>query len=142
MEFFAKRIGDTLWAADDVSQVELARVPQDKLVHVEIRQERNGAMHRLYFVLVGIVARAFDEQPDDVDYKLRIAAGHYTEVRFPDGAVEKRPMTIRWAKMDQVAFGAFFENIVRVVYRLYGILPEDAQRELDAILAPDAERVA
>lgn len=142
MEFFAKRLGDTLWAADDISQRALDAVPRNTLVHIEVKQERNGAHHRLYFVLVGIIANAFDQDRDDVDYKLRIAAGHYKEVSFPNGVTEKRPLTIRWAKMDQIAFKVFFEKIVRTVYELYGMLPEDTQREIDSILAPDAERVA
>lgn len=139
MEFFAKRIGDTLWAADEISQAELDRVPMHKLVHVEVRQERNAGRHRLYFALVRIIARAFDQDEDDVDYKLRVAVGHCRDVHFPGGRIEKRALTIRWSEMDELAFTPFFEKIVRAIYELYGILPKDTQARLDEILAPKAE---
>ena len=138
MNLFATRIGDCLWPSDAASEEAMRRIPPEKLVHVEVIRERNAKHHRLYFVLLHIVAKGLGKDEDEIDYILRLESGHCEPVKMADGRIEHRVKSISWAKMDQLAFTPFFERCIQVIYEQYGILPKDTRRELDKILAPDA----
>lgn len=139
MKFWGRRVGRTLVARDEISLGLLEKIPENKDVEIDAKQPRNPQFHRFVFALFGIIAKAFDENPEDVRHRLLVSIGEYREVRFKDGRIDRVPNSLSFAAKDELAFRDFFEKLVRAVYHLYGILPEDTQREITKMLAPAIE---
>lgn len=63
-----------------------------------------------------------------------IEAGHFTLVHSPAG-IEKRPKSISWAKMDDVAFEALYKDVFAACWRL--VLQAHFETEAEAMAAAD-----
>lgn len=137
---WVKRKGAFLFAYDEGGMEVFDKLPTDKPLHVEITQPRNYERLKLRWALIHIVAKAFNEDPEETSDKIKIAVGHFTEMRFPDGRVDRRAKSISYANMDEIQFAEHFEREIAAVYSLYGIMPKDAQREIDEMLSPKTER--
>ena len=142
MEFWAQRKpyksgAILLLPADNISAERALKLSYDKLLRFEAVAPRNPQHHRLCFALFGILADAFDMQTDDIRDDLLKAIGHSYSVTFPNGETRTYAKSIAYAAMDDIAFRAMFEKLVKATYSLYGILPADIKREIDKLLAPD-----
>lgn len=135
-----KRKGAFLFAYDQGGMEVFDKLPTDKPLHVEITQPRNYERLKLRWALIHIVAKAFNEDPEETSDKIKIAVGYFTELHFPNGRVDRRAKSISYGAMDELKFGEHMEKEIQAVYQLYGIMPKDAQREIDEMLAPKAER--
>lgn len=65
---------------------------------------------------------------------ITIEAGHFTLVQSPAG-IEKRPKSISWSKMDDVAFEALYKDVFAACWRL--VLQSHFETEADAMSAAD-----
>jgi hypothetical protein len=63
-----------------------------------------------------------------------VEAGHFTLVQTPAG-IEKRPKSISWAKMDDVAFEALYKDVFATCWRL--VLQSHFETEAEAMSAAD-----
>lgn len=121
--FWAQRVGDTLVPHGTESHVEFARVPFNKLVHVEVRRPRNSQHHRLYWALCARIAGAIGSDAENISDMFKIATGHCTIIRSKTYGELKLPKSIAFSRMDQTQFSAFFERCIQVMYEEWRIDP-------------------
>ena len=97
------------------------RVPKDKEVLVEIKQQRNSKFHRKFFALINMV---FENQDTYIDLDtfrkdLTIEAGFYTEYVDFHGELKRESKSISFAKMDEIEFsklyGKFIDTVIRIL---------------------------
>lgn len=124
MDFWAQRSGDNLIPCDVESAMEFSRVPFGKPLHVEVKQPRNGAHHRLYWALVHRIANSIGCSPEALSSHLKVSTGHVIAVRTKDG-VKEYPASISFAAMDQTAFHDFYNRCIEVICTDLGIARPD-----------------
>lgn len=123
-EFWCERIAGALRPADQESLDEFSKLPIGKPLHVEVKQPRNAAFHRLYWALCARIAEAKGVTSENISDVLKIATGHFQTVRTKSYGEIHIPKSISFAAMDDIAFRAFFERCVLVVYDEWQIEPE------------------
>ncbi len=124
MDFWAKRIGNDLHPIDAESAAEFSRVPFGKLLHIEVKQPRNGAHHRLYWALVHRIASAVGANPEALSDHLKVKTGHVTTVKTRHG-VKEYPASISFANMDQTSFSEFYNRCIVVICEDLGMRRPD-----------------
>lgn len=123
-DFWCERIGGALRPTDQESLEEFSKLPSGKPLHVEVKQPRNAAHHRLFWALCARIAEARGVTAENIADVLKIATGHFTLVRTKSYGEIHIPKSISFAKMDQTEFRMFFERCVLVVYEEWKIEPE------------------
>lgn len=123
-DFFAIREGMTLRAYGAESAAVFGKLPLGKMVHVEVKQPRNGAHLRLYWTLCHRIGDALGMEAEDISDVLKLRTGHIREIKTRRG-VETVPKSISFAAMDQGAFSKFFDKCVTVITTEWGIARED-----------------
>ena len=83
----------------------------------EVKKSRNIKFHRKAFALFNLV---FDNQErytnlEDLRHDLTIAAGYYTERANLEGEVIREAQSIAFNKMDELAFGEYYDNIIKQI---------------------------
>lgn len=123
---------------DEAGEQALQKLKNGAVVTVEAKQPRNVKMHKLYFALVNVVFQNQEnyETPEQLHNALKIAAGIYEPLTMPNGTVHKIPGSIAFHKMDQAAFGEFYNRVCDLVakYFLPGIATEDLKREISEMV--------
>lgn len=123
-DFFALREGMTLRPFGAESASVFGKLPLGKMVHVEVKQPRNGAHLRLYWTLCHRIGDALGMEAEDISDVLKIRTGHSREVKTRRG-VEVFPKSISFAAMDQEKFKVFFDRCVLVITTEWGIARSD-----------------
>lgn len=123
-EFWVQRLAGALRPADDESMDALMALPIGKPLHVEVKQPRNAAHHRLFWALCARIAEAKGVTAENIADVLKVATGHVTTVSTKSYGRIHIPKSISFAAMDQTAFRDFFERCVVVVYDEWQIEPE------------------
>lgn len=132
-DLWAVRRGNTLVPADIESGAVLARIPIGKPIRIHATKERNGAHHRLYWVMCQRIGAAIGQDADVVSDVLKIATGHCTTVKTKTHGWMRLPRSISWAQMDQTEFGKFYDRCIVVICEEFGLArPEvlDAVRDI------------
>lgn len=124
MEFWCERIAGALRPVDQESLDEFSKLPVCKPLHVEVKQPRNAAHHRLFWALCARIANARGVEAENIADVLKIATGHFQLVRTKKYGDIHIPKSISFAKMDQTEFRNFFERCVIVIYEEWKIEPE------------------
>ena len=122
-EFWAERIAGALRPVDQESLDEFSKLPVGKPLHVEVKQPRNAAHHRLFWALCARIADARGVTAENIADVLKIATGHFTLVRTKSYGEIHIPKSISFAAMDQTEFRMFFERCVLVLYEEWKIEP-------------------
>ena len=83
----------------------------------EVKKSRNIKFHLKAFALFNLV---FDNQErytnlEDLRHDLTIAAGYYTERANLEGEVIREAQSIAFNKMDELAFGEYYDNIIKQI---------------------------
>jgi hypothetical protein len=123
MDLWLQRKGDALLPDSVESAVEFSRLPFGKPLHCEVKQPRSLQHHRLFFALVHRIAGATGVAADIVIQMFKISTGHCDIVRSKTYGELRLPKSISFAKMDQLAFSAFFERCIATAYDEWGIDP-------------------
>lgn len=105
-------------------------------VYVEVRQPRNGPHHRLFWTMCARIGAAVGCEAEDITYILKKRTGHVRQIRTKSG-VEEIPLSISFAKMDQIAFKAFFDKCLYVIENEFGIVRPDILAALGDLLEPE-----
>lgn len=121
--------------ADDESRKRLARVPSGDTRQYEYRERRNGAMHRRYWALCGLVSQNVEgyNSAEQVSDHIKILAGHCTPIASKaTGEVYLIPKSISFANMDQGGFDDFWSRAVKAVcgHLLPGVTEAEIENEI------------
>lgn len=138
MDAWLIREGNALRPFGRESSEQLSKLPHNKPVYAEIRQPRNGKHHRLFWTLTHRIGEAVGVDGDAVAHVLKIRTGHVREIRTKRG-VELMPLSISFAKLDQIAFDKFFNQCLDVITSEWGIARPDI---LEAVKDLIGEEVA
>ena len=123
-EFWCERMAGALRPVDTESLDEFSKLPVGKPLHVEVKQPRNAAHHRLYWSLCARIATSLGLTAENVSDVLKVATGHVTLMETRRYGQIRIPKSISFAAMDQTEFREFFERCVLVVYEEWKIEPE------------------
>ena len=113
-------------SADAVSKL------SGKEVLAEVTRPRNLAHHRKFFAMCGFLAEHSDYSTEQIVDIFKLRAGLTIQSQLRDGTIVQHPGSIAFAKMDQTAFEAFYEECLNVVAKdiLPGVARKDLEREL------------
>lgn len=133
-KFVAQKYLGALRPADDAGHEALRKIGNDELVSVEIKKSRNIKHHRMFWALMTIVHDNMDSERyptvEDLTAAVKIAAGLRTRIELPNGEIGFIPGSIAFHKMDQTAFGEFYNRVCDLICKHF--LPgveSDALRE-------------
>lgn len=134
MDFWAIRSGNSLrpWGAESGDQ--FAKLQHDKPLYVEVKAPRNSKHSALYWVLCHRIADAIGVDHENVSDLLKIETGHFTTIKSKKHGELKLPRSISFAKMDQEAFGKFFEGCLVAITTEWGIARPDVLAAVSDIL--------
>lgn len=122
-EFYVRSqlIGSTpvLVPEDEAAGEIMARLARGVPLKSSVVQPRDGGNHRYFFALV---RRVWENLPDhihmteeDLREHLLIRAGYYRVYTDPSGNTHVRAKSIAWAKLDETAFNALKDAIIKVI---------------------------
>ncbi len=128
-----------LFPADEKAKAAVAKIPQGQVVTADVEQPRNLKHHRLFFVLVDVCWDNSDHEiyptSEIMRAAIQLSAGHYDLVQLPSGEFHKVPKSLRFSRMNQIEFSAFYENACDVVARDYlHILPATVKEEVERMI--------
>lgn len=132
--FWAVRHGMTLSPADPEGVDAISKLAQGVAFRVEAKETRNGAHHRLYWVLCARIGKAVGVDSETVSDLLKIATGHCVTIKSATHGTLRLPKSISFASMDQSEFRAFFEKCIETVTTEWGIARPDVLRECRDII--------
>lgn len=122
-----------LSATDDASEAALKSVKLGDTVEVKLKRPRNLQMHRLFWKLMQTVYENQDhyQSADEVCTAFKFAVGHVDSIKTKRGIIQV-PKSIAFAKMDQIAFRAFFDAAIKFCVEevIPGMNSADLEREV------------
>ena len=140
MRFLAAKHLGSLRPVDDAGQEAIAKIGNGEVVEIELRRPRNIRFHRLYFALVNLIWNNMDHARypsiEDLHGALKIAAGLRTRIELPDGTVGFMPGSIAFHRMDETAFGQFYDKIADLVAAKFlpGVTATDLKAEVETMI--------
>jgi hypothetical protein len=134
-----RRRGYNLVPADPLAEDDMLELPDGPFM-VSIRQPRSIPHHRLYFACLNSICKSggFDDGPEILHDVTKMGAGCFRVIHL-QGLVYRVPDSTAFARMDQIAFTAFF-NRALAFWQSEGLwkwLAPDLKLKLDA-----GERIA
>jgi len=129
IELFLERKILGLRACDAHSEALLCELPQGKRLRVKITQDRSGPHHRLFFSMLGMVAKGCGRDAEELLDIIKIETGH-VRVVHSRRRIYKIPASIAWHNMDQRKFNAFFEVACQVIEEEVGLKQPALMAEL------------
>ena len=111
--------GGTLVADNQQAADVLAKIPDGRLVMVEVRQSRNVLNHRRFFKFLDAVFDMQDHFDDKEPLRkwLIMKTGRFITIEAPNGFIIFEPESINFASMDELEFKSFFSDAINVVLR-------------------------
>lgn len=118
-KFLAQKHLGALRPTDEAGCEALRRLGNGDLVTVEIKKSRNIRHHRLFWALMAVVHDNMDHERyptvEDLTSAIKISAGLRTRIELPNGEVGFIPGSIAFHKMDQTAFGEFYDRVCDLI---------------------------
>lgn len=133
-QLWCRRIGLTLIPDGNESLAELEKLPKNKTLKVEVRQERNLQHHKLYWALCHRIGDALGIEPEAISDILKIATNHCIAVKTTTYGELKLPKSISFAAMDQNQFREFFNRCVDVIELEWCIARKDLKDAIKDLL--------
>ena len=126
-----KTIGG-LKPADALAEEVFNGLPLNAEVMAEVTRPRNLGHHKKFFALLKLVYENQEtyETMDALLIAFKVALGHYYPVTLKGGQVACIPKSISFAKLDQIAFEAFWDKACNLVVTKF--LPGVEREELEA----------
>lgn len=140
MKFLMVKHLNALRPVDEPAEMAFAKIKADSLVMVEIKQPRHLQMHRLYWVLMGLVWEQCDSERwptvEDFSDSVKVMAGLRRSIFLPNGDVCYSPGSIAFHNMDQLVFATFFDRVCDVIARdfLPGVTVDTLYEEVSYIV--------
>jgi hypothetical protein len=122
-----KTLSGTIIPAYDQDKERLKRFKAGDPFMAEVTKPRNLRFHKKAFALFNMV---FQNQEvytnlDDLRYDLTIEAGYFIEGLNIHGEVVKRAKSISFAAMDDLAFGEYYEAIIKTIVKYFNFDRQD-----------------
>ncbi len=121
---YVKRMGNALLPDGDEAIAELAKLPLDRSLRAEVKQQRNPAFHRLFWALCARIASGIGAEPESIATVFKMATGHTETIRTKSYGDIKIPKSISFAKLDNTGFRAFFDNCLEVAWTEWKLDPD------------------
>lgn len=129
LELFMERKVLGLRACDAHSEALLCDLPQGQRLRVKITQDRSGPFHRLFFSMLGMVAKGCGRETEDLLDIIKLETGCVRKLKRR-GVIEEHPGSIAWHNMDEVRFRKFFDAACIAIEAEVGLKQPDLMREL------------
>lgn len=128
---FMERTLTGLGATDNEGIDVLKRVPLGELVRCEITRPRNLQHHKKFFALLNVVCDATDKWPTSqrLLLELKDVLGYVSQETLSTGRILDVPRSISFARMDQIAFDAFYDRSLKTLCEMAGGIPEEGLRQ-------------
>ena len=120
-----------LFATDPVGIDTLREIGMGEMVRCQITRPRNVKHHRMFFALMQVVFQAqthFATLEGMLD-AIKIATGHFEEIKGLDGCLYIKPKSIAFANMGQDSFKEFYNKALDLI--LTKILPMTDREDLE-----------
>ena len=139
MIIYLKRILNNLTPAFGSDEEKIKKLAHDKIYKCTVTRPRNLGHHRKYFAMLQLV---FDNLPheweaqfktvEDLHFEMKLQTGHYEKYATMGGKEILRVKSIKFEKMSQDEFEAFYDACLVVVakYILPGISKEEIIQQL------------
>lgn len=134
MKAYFEKAGGNLRPWDERALEFLRKLPQGKVVEVEIKRARNPQHHRKFFALLNLVWSNQERYPsvDCLLAALKISIGHVDMITMPGGKTHLIPRSINFASMNQDEFDDFYKRCLDKIMEHF--LPGVTEPELEAEL--------
>jgi hypothetical protein len=111
---------------------ELARVPKDADVEIEIKKKRNIKFHKKFFALMNICFQNQDcfEYPEPMRAYLIMKAGFFDIINTPSGKPMILAKSISFSSMDDIGFEILYSRVLDQVLKLTNADKELVEKEL------------
>lgn len=119
---FVKRIGNTIVPDGDESVAVFADIPFGKVLRCELKQPRNLLHHKLFWALCARIGKGIGQDAEWVERAFKVETGHFDFYKYR-GRESMVLRSIAFHNMDQIAFRAFFEQCVEIMYHVWKIDP-------------------
>lgn len=122
-----KTLSGAIIPAYDQDKEKLKRFKAGEPFMADVTKPRNLKFHKKAFALFNMLLQNQDVYTniDDLRYDLTIEAGFFIEgVNFLGESV-KRPKSISFASMDDLAFGEYYEAILNTIVRCFHFDKQD-----------------
>lgn len=106
--------------------------PLRQQIRAIVHRARSVPQHRLFFAMIGHVARACGRSPQDMLDIIKLETGHYRTIERK-GERYRIPESIAFNAMDGDAFRAFFDQALAVIVEETGIRQPDLLDDLRAM---------
>jgi hypothetical protein len=138
--FIAAKHLNSLRPVDEAGEDALRKIGQGELVTIEMKRPRNVKHHRMFWALMTIVWNNMDNERyptvEDLVAAVKISAGLRTRIELPNGEIGFVPGSIAFHKMDQTAFGDFYERVCDLLAKhfLPGVTSADLKAEVETMI--------
>ena len=128
-----KKIPGALIPAFEEDEMWLARKKTGSLMELDIREPRNGKLHRKWWSLCNYLAEHSERFPtaEHASKWMLIQLGHYTKIRTSRG-IERIADSISFANMDNDTFNGMYNMAMDL---LCAIIPHVTDRNVAEVLA-------
>ena len=115
------------------------KIKTGEIVKVAMTRPRNPGFHRKFMAMIKMF---HDNLPEELDNQIptfnnmldvvKVLAGHYTILHFPDGTISKVPKSISFGSMDDLEFEEFYSKSLDVGLKhfLIGMDPRELENEI------------
>ncbi len=139
-KFLATKHFGALRPCDEIGEAALRKIGHGEVIQIEIRMPRNANHHRMFWALMSIVWDNMDHERyptvEDLVAAVKISAGLRTRIQLPNGEVGFVPGSIAFSKMDQAAFGEFYERVCDLIAKhfLPGVTSAQLREEVEIMI--------
>lgn len=140
VHLYLRRVGNSLVPDSQESIEQISKFPFGKILRAEVKRDRSGPHHRLFWSMCSRIANAIGSDVDAVSNVLKVATGHCTWIQTKSHGRIPLPNSISFKSMDQIAFKAFFEKCLDTIYSEWSIERPDILAVVADLITPTEYR--
>lgn len=140
MEIYLRRVGIALHPDGQEALEEISKLPFGKPLRAEVKRDRSGPHHRLFWALCSRIGNAVGSDSEAVANVLKVSTGHCTWVQTKSHGRIPLPKSISFREMDQIAFRDFFDKCLDTIYAEWGVERTDILAAIEDLVMPTEVR--
>ena len=128
--YLTRTLGNSLKPIDGTGEEYIASLAHGEVVRAVFKKDRNPGHHKKFFAILRLVHSNQDKylSQEALRFAVMVQAGYVDTIQLEGDKVAFRPVSISWAKMDQVEFDKFYQAALAAIPRL---LPQFINVDLD-----------